>query len=106
MPDLNDPLIQLHLSVAKIEGMLSTVIASHAEKITAIETKAGIVETRLNEKSRRLATLEERSDNIEEDIVEMKNDNTGRAGRNLSVISLIIAGVTAILAVTNSFTGG
>ena len=93
MPDFNDPLMQLHLSVAKIEGMLSTVITSHAEKIVALETRTDSHDKRLNDKAKTLAGHSERIDDLEDDIKEIKATDSGRAGRNVAVISLIVSGL-------------
>lgn len=106
MTSLDDPLVQLHLSVAEIKGMLSTVIASHAEKISGLESKVSANEIRLNDKGRRLATLEEQSDNMEEDIKEIKQDGNAKAARNLSVTSIVIAALVATLSIFNAFNGG
>ena len=99
MVDFNDPLMQLHLSVAKIEGMLSTVITSHGEKIVALETRTDSHDKRLNDKAKTLAGHSERIDDLEDDIREVRNTDSGRAGRNVAISSLVISGIVGFTTV-------
>jgi len=106
MPDMNDPVIQLHLSVAEIKGMISTVITNHSEKIISIEARQDIHEKRLNDKAKMLAGHTERLSDIEDDIKDIRNDSNGKLGRNIGVASLIISAIVGFTVLIQFIQGG
>lgn len=105
MTDMNDPLIQLHLTVAEIKGMVSTVISTHAEKIVAIETKQDTHEKRLNEKAKTLAGHSERLSDLEDDVKDIRTDSSGKTGRNISIAALVISALIGFTALVNFIQG-
>jgi hypothetical protein len=74
---------ELQLSVARIEGMLSSTLARHGERLDSHEGTLGSMEVRMREKGNTIARHDERIRDLEE-------DNSGRLGRITGTIGALV----------------
>lgn len=93
MADQNET--DLRISVARIEGMLTATLARHDQRLDQHEGTLNQHGARLNDKGKTLARHDER-------LKDLEDDNAGRTGRVVGVISLIISGAVALLSVVNA----
>lgn len=93
----DESLIQTQLAVARIEGMLTQVIAGHDARLVAVELRLTTHDERLNEKKALLARLDER-------VLDIEEDNSARAGRIFGSVGMVVSILTAILAIANRLT--
>lgn len=79
----------LRISVARIEGMLTATLARHDQRLDQHEGTLNEHGRRLEEKGKTLARHDERLEDLEE-------DNSGRWGRLMGVLGLLVAVGTAL----------
>lgn len=82
MSDVDD--LDLRISVAKIEGMLTATLARHDQRLDQHEGTLDQHGRRLDEKGKTLARHDERIKDLEE-------DNSARWGRVTGIVALLIA---------------
>jgi chromosome segregation ATPase len=103
---MDDPTFQVRLDVAEVKGMLSQVISNHDTRIVNLETKTDNHDTRINEKGNQLARHDERIHDLEGDMKEAKDDTKSREAKNISIFSIAIAGIVAVIALVNFINTG
>jgi hypothetical protein len=80
---------ELHISVARIEGLLSASLARHDQRLDQHDGTLTQLDMRVREKGNTIARHDERIKDLEE-------DNSGRLGRITGTIGALV-GVAALL---------
>lgn len=81
--------VDLRISVARIEGMLTATLARHDQRLDQHEGTLTQHGARLDDKGKTLARHDERLNDLEE-------DNSARWGRVTGLIALLVAGGSTI----------
>lgn len=94
----SDRLLATQLQLARIEGMLTTVLQGHEVRFAALEAEAAVHERRLNDKGKLLARHDEQLDQARSDradlrreVAELKASNNQRGSKTLGAVAMVIS---------------
>lgn len=93
-----DAALQVRLDVAEMKGMLTVALQNHGERIVTLESSTEKINTRLNEKARRLATVETEMRDTRADVTELQTLQRGQFGRSLQTLVGLAAIAGLVLA--------
>lgn len=96
---LTDATLQVRLDVAEMKGMLTVALQNHGERIVSLETANEKVNTRLNEKARRLSAVETKMEDTRTDVTELQTQLRGQFGRSLQTVVGLVAVAGFILTI-------
>lgn len=99
MVDMNDPIIQLHLSMAEMKGMLSTVITTHAERMESVSIRLDAAEKSCNDNSLSSSVHDVKISNINLKIDDMQDKQDTNSGRTLSFTAIIVSCVVGLFSI-------
>lgn len=100
--ETDDNLTKVRLDVAEMKGMLGAYVTANEIRIAALEKTASTHEMRLDDKAKRLTSEKERNDAQDRAILSLQQNNEARYGKILGAAGLVVAVLTATLAIFNS----
>lgn len=96
----NEPIVDLQITVARMEGMLSQALSDQGNRILNAETNIGAINTRIGATSEIVSTHGEKIVNVERDINEIKDKQNSFWAKLWPPLALI---VTALALLWNVF---
>lgn len=86
-----DATLQVRLDVAEMKGMLTMALQNHGERILGLEADRDKINTRLNEKARRLAITEAELKDTRQDVTQLQARADGQFGKSLQTLVATVA---------------